>query len=46
LTAAVGVSFLYQNRTKVSVDYTNFSGGDYNAAKDRDNVSLAASFTF
>jgi hypothetical protein len=46
LTAAVGVSFLYQNRTKVSVDYTNFSGGDYNAAKDRDNVSLAASYSF
>jgi hypothetical protein len=46
LTAAVGVSFLYQYQTKVSLNYTNFSGGDYNAAKDRDNVSLAASYSF
>jgi hypothetical protein len=46
LTTAIGVKFIYQNQTQVSVDYTNFSGGDYNTTKDRDNISLAASYSF
>lgn len=46
LVASVGVNFVYLNRTQVSVDYTNFSGGDYNTAKDRDNIALSASYSF
>lgn len=46
LVASVGVKFVYLNRTQVSVDYTNFSGGDYNTAKDRDNIALSASYSF
>jgi hypothetical protein len=46
LTTAIGVKFIYQNQTQVSVDYTNFSGGDYNTTKDRDNIALAASYSF
>jgi hypothetical protein len=46
LTTAIGVKFIYQNQTQVSVNYTNFSGGDYNTTKDRDNVALAASYSF
>jgi hypothetical protein len=46
LVASVGVNFVYLNRTQVSVDYTNFSGGDHNTAKDRDNIALSASYSF
>jgi hypothetical protein len=46
VTAAIGVKFIYQNQTQVSVNYTNFSGGDYNTTKDRDNIALAASYAF
>ena len=46
LVASVGVNFVYLNRTQVSVDYTNFSGGDYNTVKDRDNIALSASYSF
>lgn len=46
LTTSVGVKFVYQNQTQVSVSYTNFEGGDYNATKDRDNIALAASYSF
>lgn len=46
LTTAVGVKFVYQNQTQVSVNYTNFSGGDYNVTKDRDNIALSASYSF
>jgi hypothetical protein len=46
LTTAVGVKFVYQNKTQVTVNYTNFEGGDYNTAKDRDNIALAASYSF
>jgi hypothetical protein len=46
LTTAVGVKFVYQNQTQVTVNYTNFAGGDYNTSKDRDNIALAASYSF
>jgi hypothetical protein len=46
LVASVGVNFVYLNQTQVSVDYTNFSGGDHNTAKDRDNIALSASYSF
>jgi len=46
LTTAVGVKFVYQNQTQVTVSYTNFEGGDYNTTKDRDNIALAASYSF
>jgi hypothetical protein len=46
LTTAIGVKFVYQNQTQVTVNYTNFAGGDYNTTKDRDNIALAASYSF
>jgi hypothetical protein len=46
LTTAIGVKFVYQNQTQVTVNYTNFSGGDYNIIKDRDNIALSASYSF
>jgi hypothetical protein len=46
VTAAIGVKFIYQNQTQVSVNYTNFAGGDYNTTKDRDNIALSASYAF
>lgn len=46
LTTSVGVNFVYQNQTQVSVSYTNFEGGDYNQLKDHDNVALSASYSF
>mgnify|MGYP000159182192 CR=1 FL=1 len=46
LTTAVGVKFVYQNQTQVSVSYTQFDGGDYNTVKDRDNIALSASYSF
>ena len=46
LTTALSVSFVYQNRTSVDIGYTNFSGGDYNVLKDRDNVTLSAKYSF
>jgi hypothetical protein len=46
LTTALGVKFVYQNQTQVTVNYTNFAGGDYNTSKDRDNIALAASYSF
>ncbi len=46
VTTALGVKFVYQNQTQVTVSYTNFDGGDYNTIKDRDNIALAASYSF
>lgn len=46
LTTGLGVSFVYLNKTSVDLSYTNFSGGDYNQLKDRDNVSLSAKYSF
>jgi len=46
LTTSVGVKFVYQNQTQVSVSYTQFDGGDYNQLKDHDNIALAASYSF
>ncbi|MCD8523545.1 MAG: DUF1302 domain-containing protein [Saccharospirillaceae bacterium] len=46
LTTGLGVSFDYLNKTSVELSYTNFSGGDYNQLKDRDNVSLSAKYSF
>jgi len=46
LTTAIGVKFVYLNQAQVTVSYTNFSGGDYNVTKDRDNIALAASYSF
>lgn len=46
LTTGLGVSFVYLNQTSVDVTYTNFSGGDYNQLKDRDNIALSAKYSF
>jgi hypothetical protein len=46
LTVAVGVRVTYQNRAQATFTYTDYSGGDYNDRKDRDNIALAASFSF
>ena len=46
LTTGLGVSFVYLNKTSVDLSYTNFTGGDYNQLKDRDNVSLSAKYSF
>lgn len=46
LTAGLGLGFVYRNRTSVDINYTNFSGGDYNQIKDRDNISLSAKYSF
>ena len=46
LTTAIGVKFVYQNQTQVSVNYTQFDGGDYNTVKDRDNIAISASYSF
>lgn len=46
LTTGLGVTFVYQNQTSVDINYTNFSGGDYNQIKDRDNISLSAKYSF
>lgn len=46
LTSAIGVRFVYQNQAQVSVNYTQFDGGDYNVVKDRDNIALSASYSF
>jgi hypothetical protein len=46
LTVAVGVRVTYQNRAQATFTYTDYSGGDYNDRKDRDNIALAASLSF
>jgi hypothetical protein len=46
LTVAVGVRVTYQNRAQATFTITDYSGGDYNDRKDRDNIALAASFSF
>lgn len=46
LTTGLSVTFVYQNQTSVDLAYTNFSGGDYNQIKDRDNISLSAKYSF
>ncbi|MGK0247281.1 MAG: hypothetical protein ACI910_000003 [Oleispira sp.] len=46
LTVAVGIRVTYQNRAQATFTYTDYSGGDYNDRKDRDNIALAASFSF
>lgn len=46
LTTGLSVTFVYQNQTSVDIGYTNFSGGDYNQLKDRDNVTLSAKYSF
>jgi hypothetical protein len=46
LTLAVGIRVTYQNRAQATFTYTDYSGGDYNDRKDRDNIALAASLSF
>jgi hypothetical protein len=46
LTASVGVRVTYQNRAQATLNYTDYSGGDYNDRKDRDNIAFAASLSF
>jgi hypothetical protein len=40
------VRVTYQNRAQATFTYTDYSGGDYNDRKDRDNIALAASLSF
>ena len=42
----VGVTAEYLNRYTATLDYTTFSGGDYNTIEDRDFVSLSLSVSF
>tara|TARA_R110000868_G_scaffold4805_7_gene29832 strand:+ start:9899 stop:11851 length:1953 start_codon:yes stop_codon:yes gene_type:complete len=46
LTTGLAMRFVYLNKTSVDVSYTNYTGGDYNQIKDRDNISLSASYSF
>lgn len=46
LTTGLGVSFLYQYKTSVDITYTNYSGGEYNQLKDRDNLAFSAKYSF
>ena len=46
LTTGLGVTFVYMNQTSVDFSYTNYSGGDYNTGKDRDNIALSAKYSF
>jgi hypothetical protein len=46
LTTGLGLRFVYLNTTSVDVSYNNYSGGDYNQTKDRDNISLSAAYSF
>ncbi len=46
LTTGLGVTFVYMNQTSVDVSYTNYTGGDYNTIKDRDNIALSAKYSF
>jgi hypothetical protein len=46
LTTGLGVNFVYLNQTSFDVSYTNFSGGDYNQIKDRDNITFSAKYSF
>ncbi|ASP38576.1 peptide ABC transporter substrate-binding protein [Bacterioplanes sanyensis] len=46
LTTGLGVNFVYLNQTSFDVSYTNFSGGDYNQLKDRDNITFSAKYSF
>ena len=44
--ASVGLTFEYLNRYTAAIDYTSFSGGDYNTIKDRDFASISVSVSF
>lgn len=46
VTTGLGLNFLYMNQTSVDIAYVNYSGGRYNQAKDRDNISLSARYSF
>lgn len=46
LTKNLGVKFVYLYKFAVSANYTMYSGGKYNQLKDRDNVTLSASYSF
>ena len=43
---SVGLTGEYLNRYTGTLDYTTFSGGDYNTIEDRDFVSLSVSVSF
>ncbi|MBT8083020.1 MAG: DUF1302 domain-containing protein [Gammaproteobacteria bacterium] len=43
---SLGLTAEYLNRYTASLDYTSFTGGDYNTIKDRDFVSLSLSVSF
>ena len=43
---SLGLTFEYLNRYEVALDWTSFSGGDYNTIKDRDFASLSFSVSF
>ena len=46
LTTSVGLGMSYMNNTTLNLTYTNFSGGDYNVTKDRDNLTFSATYSF
>ena len=43
---SLGLTAEYLNRYTAAIDYTTFSGGDYNTIEDRDFVSLSVSVSF
>jgi len=46
LTTGATLRFVYMNQTSIDLSYTNYTGGDYNQMKDRDNVTLSAKYSF
>lgn len=46
LTTSVGIGLTYMNNTTLDLAYTDFSGGDYNVMKDRDNFTISATYSF
>jgi len=46
LTYNIGMQLVYQSRITATINYTSYNGGDYNDRKDRDNIALAANYSF
>jgi hypothetical protein len=46
LTYNVGLQLVYQSRATATINYSSFNGGKYHTRKDRDNIALAASYSF
>lgn len=46
LTTGGTLRFVYMNQTSIDLSYTNYTGGEYNQMKDRDNITLSAKYSF